>query len=449
VRACSIGPAGEQLVRFATIMNDGGRAVGRGGLGAVMGAKRLKAIAVAGGQAVDVADPEMLQEIRREMLQGLQESQGAQTLSAYGTGANLGYMLEIGNLPLQNWRGDQWTAEAVRALSSSQVPEESFKRTKAGCYGCPIGCEKVVRGPGGAGEESGPEYETVAAFGSLLLNDDWESIVRVNHLCNRYGMDTIEAGTTLAMATECFEQGLLTEAEAGFSLDWGDAENIVRAVESMARREGFGDVLARGVRGAAAEIGGEAPTFAMHVKGSSLCMHDPRIQPEMGLKYATLPMGAYHGKGCPMEASVVPEAMKVAQAVVERQNFSEVTDSLVMCSFAFAQFAGGASREYIPRFLQAVTGREWSMEALNQAGERIFTLKRAFIVPLGVTEADDTLPRRFERVPRVRFERAHTAAIVADALPEYYKLRGLQENGVPTAERLARLGIEPVSPRTP
>jgi aldehyde:ferredoxin oxidoreductase len=358
-------------------------------------------------------------------------------------------MLEIGNLPLKNWAGDQWEMESVMAISSSQIPKDSFKKMKAGCHGCPVGCEKVVSvsdGPYATEEGSGPEYETIAAFGSLLLNDTWASIVKANDLCNRYGMDTIEAGTTIAMAMESFEQGILSEGEVGVSLRWGDSDSIVETVRMMALREGFGDVLAEGVCKAAEEIGEEAPKFAMHVKGSSICLHDPRIRPEMGLKYVTLSMGAYHGKGCPMEGSVGPEAVEVAKNVVARQNFAEVTDSLIMCGFAFAQFAGGVSREYVPRLLLAVTGHEWDLDALNLVGERIFNLKRAFVTHLGVRREDDELPRRFEEIPRVRFGVEHTAAIVRNALTEYYRLREWGDDGKPSEERLKELGIDPLLP---
>jgi aldehyde:ferredoxin oxidoreductase len=444
VRVTSVGQAGENLVKFATIMNDGGRAVGRGGLGAVMGAKKLKAIAVAGSHRVDMADPDMFKSVRKEMLKHLSNSKGAKRLSDYGTGPHLDAYLETGNLPLKNWAGDQWDIESALAISAAEVSKDSFKSTKSGCYGCPIGCEKVVSvsdGPYATEEGRGPEYETLGALGSLLLNDNWESIVKANDLCNRYGMDTIEAGTTIAMAMECFEQGILSE-EVGMSFHWGDSNTIVKTVEMIALREGFGNVLAEGVREAAEEIGRGAPEFAMHVKGSSLGMHDPRIRCEMGLKYVTLSMGAYHGKGCPLEGSVPAEAVEMAKNVVARQNVAEVTDSLIMCDFAFAAFAGGISREYVPKLLLAVTGHEWNLDELNLIGERIVNIKRVFVTHLGVTKKDDELPKRFKEIPRVRYETEHTAAIVDSALPEYYRLRGWTDDGKPTKERLRELGID-------
>ena len=385
VRVTSIGQAGENLVKFAAIMNDGGRAVGRGGLGAVMGAKKLKAIAVAGSHRVDVADPDMFKSLREEMLKHLRNGKGAKRLSEYGTGSHLDAYLETGNLPLKNWAGDQWEIESVLAISAAEVSRDSFKRTKSGCYGCPIGCEKVVSvrdGPYATEEGRGPEYETIGAFGSLLLNDNWESIVKANDLCNHHGIDTIEAGTTIAMAMECFEQGILSEGEVGMSFRWGDSDAIVKAVGMIALRQGFGNVLAEGVRQAAEEIGRGAPEFAMHVKGSSLGLHDPRIRREMGLKYITLSMGAYHGKGCPLEGPVPPDAVEVAKNVVTRQNVAEVTDSLIMCDFAFAAFAGGISREYVPKLLLAVTGHDWKLDDLNLIGERIFNIKRVFVTHL-------------------------------------------------------------------
>jgi len=356
-------------------------------------------------------------------------------------------MLMSGNLPLKNWAGDEWQIESVRAISASRVSKDSFRKTKAGCYGCPVGCEKVVRvssGPYETKEGSGPEYETVAALGSLLLNDSWESIVKANDLCNRYGIDTIEAGTTIAMAMECFENGILTEEEVGMPLQWGDSNSIVKAVQMIGERKDFGDVLAEGVRGAAQSIGKGAPEFAMHVKGSSLCMHDPRFRHEMGLKYSTLSMGAYHGKGSesPIEGIMKTEVAQLAERVIAGQNFAEVVDSLIMCSFSLAQWAGAISLDYVPKLLLAVTGREWAASELDTLGERIFNMKRVFITELGVTRQDDKLPERFLQIPRVRGGRRMTAEIVLPALDEYYRLRGWDENGRPTVKRLKELGID-------
>jgi aldehyde:ferredoxin oxidoreductase len=445
VRVAAIGQAGENLVRLAAIMSDGGRAVGRGGLGAVMGSKKLKAIAVHGTQQVDVAHPEMLRTIRKEMLAELRGSAGAQRLAENGTGANLEFGLMSGNLPLKNWAGDEWELEAVRGISADKAARVGFKRTRAGCYGCPVGCEKVVElasGPYAVPEGSGPEYETIAALGSLLLNDSWESIVKANDLCNRYGIDTIEAGTAIAMAMECFEKGILTEAEAGIPLQWGNSASVVKAVQMMAEREGFGDVLAEGTHGAAQRIGGSAPEFAMQVKGSSLCMHDPRFRPEMGLKYSTLSMGAYHGKGCPMEGTANMEAAELAERVVGRQDFAEVIDCLVMCSFCFAQFAGSVSQDYVPKLLLAVTGREWTRPELNLIGERLFNMKRVFVVKLGVSRRDDKLPERFMETPRVRGDQTMRAEMAVAALDDYYRIRGWDKDGRPTPERLKKLGVE-------
>ena len=443
-RVCCIGPAGEKLVRLAAILNDGGRAAGRGGLGAVMGSKRLKAVVVSGRLPVEVADAEGLGEVRRQMLEDLKNSRGAQNLSRYGTGAYLENMLDMGNLPLKNWAGDQWDRLSALGISINQQPETVFKKMKSGCFGCPIGCEKQVEiadGPFAVAEGHGPEYETVAALGSLLLNDNYASIAKANDLCNRLGLDTIEAGTTIALVMECMERGLVSEKSVGLPLRWGNAEAIVAAVEMMAARRDYGEVLAQGVRGAAAAIGGEAKGLAMQVKGSSLCMHDPRIRQEMGLKYATLSMGAYHGKGCPFEGEVAPEAERLAQTVIQRQNNAEVMDSLVMCSFSVAEFAGGLSREYIPKLLAAVTGQEATAESLAVIGERIFTLKRAFVTKLGISRKDDRLPARFIEIPRVRNGVENTASLVADALPVYYRLRGWDEDGVPLSSRLRDLGV--------
>jgi aldehyde:ferredoxin oxidoreductase len=285
----------------------------------------------------------------------------------------------------------------------------------------------------------GPEYETLAALGSLCLNDNLEAIVRANDLCNRYGLDTIEAGATIAWAMECFEKKILSERDVGMKLKWGDGEAIIKLVDLMAKREGFGDILAEGVRGASQKVGGKSLSFAMHVKGSSICMHDPRVNPEMGLKYATLSMGAYHGKGCPY----LEPKKDVAANVVDGQNFAEIVDSLVMCEFAFAAWAGGLPRGYVPRLFSAVTGRRAYWKLLNEIGQRIYNMKRSYITELGISKKDDNLPKRFTEILRIRGGISHSANI-EPILPEYYKIRGWDERGVPTKERLKELKITPL-----
>ncbi|MDQ1280871.1 MAG: aldehyde:ferredoxin oxidoreductase [Thermoproteota archaeon] len=263
---------------------------------------------------------------------------------------------------------DEWDIDCARAISSDTMKEAPSKLNKDSrpiqtsmrtptCWNCPVHTDTMVKvdsGPFVLDECVGPEYETLACYGSLLLNNDLASICKANDLCNRYSLDTIEAGTTIAMAIECYEKGILTKEDAGgLELKWGNAEAIVEITEKIARRKGFGMVLAEGVRGAASIIGKGAERYAMHVKGSSLCEHDPRPRPALALKYATLPIGAYLGKGCP---DIPAEA--TAKEVIERQNMAEVVDSLAVCSSTAGTSRGRnqqMSLGLMPDMLKAVT----------------------------------------------------------------------------------------------
>jgi len=438
-KVASIGQAGENLVKLSVITNDGGRVAARSGLGAVMGSKKLKAIAVKGEKKVEVADPEMLKELRKQITEDLRSRPPVQALSKYGTGAYLDGMLEERNLPLKNWLQNTWDEKSAISLSGVGIAE-TIRTAMRSCYGCPVGCEKVVRVKEGqflTEEGRGPEYETVAALGSLCLNSNIEAIAKSNDLCNRYGLDTIEAGTIIAFAMECYERGILSKSEVGRELKWGDGEAIVELVSMIAMRDGFGDTLAEGVKGAAERIGRGASQFAMHVKGSSICMHDPRVRKPIGFNYATLPTGAYHGKVLPPKPS--PDS-SMASMVAEGQDFEEVVDCLTMCRFAFHMAFGAISREYVPKLILAVTGRKIDLRELKEIGERIVNMKRIFATKLGITRKDDLLPRRFKEIPRVRGDISMT--IDAETmLPEYYKIRGWDENGIPRRETLEKLGI--------
>jgi len=444
VKVLAIGQAGERLVKSACVMNDLGHAAGRCGLGAALGWKRLKAIAVQGSAKPEVADAAKVKEIRARMMAardkvGILREEVFYPLGEYGTGPHMETHLYVRNLPLRNWAGNDWPVESIRAISAETIRATVRTRMRT-CYDCPIHCDKVVKVPAGrfaVAEGAGPEYETLAAYGSLLLNDNLESICKANDLCNRYGLDTIEAGTTIALAMECYERGLLTDRETdGLTLEWGNPDAIVALTAKMAFRDGLGEILAEGVLGAAQRISRGAEAYAMHVKGSSICEHDPRVNPPLALKYATLPMGAYHGKGCP---DVPPRS--TADEVIERQNASEVADSLTICGSVLTM--GVDVPDFLPAVLRAVTGLEFTSEALQTVGERIFNMKRAYAAKLGISRKDDVLPSRFTEVPRVR-EEARLSVNLEPALTEYYSLRGWGPDGVPSREKLKQLGIRPL-----
>jgi len=431
-RVACIGPGAENLVKFGCIM-ESGHAAGRSGLGCVMGSKKLKAIAARGDEMPEIFDSDGLRKLREPLVEQIRERRKAMTgvtslKAQYGRGAHLERRIgKTGNkdLPLGNWGVDDWDYDSVRSISSDTMKEtvQTGMRVPT-CWNCPIHTDTMVKiesGPFAVEECVGPEYETLASYGSLLLNNNLASICKANDLCNRYSIDTIEAGTTIAMAIECYENGILTKEDTGgIELTWGNSEAIVEITEKIARRKGFGMVLAEGVKKASELIGKGAEKYAMHVKGNSLCEHDPRPRPGLALKYARLSIGAYHGKGCP---DVSAEA--TAAQVIERQNMAEVVDSLCVCGSTSGGSRGRdrpVSFGLMPQMLKAVTGIDFDEEKLMEIGDRIFTMKRAYITKIGISRKDDKLPSRFMEIPRV-VEGVKLLADVESLLPSYYKLK--------------------------
>lgn len=413
----SIGPAGENLVKFSVISNDGGRVAGRSGLGAVLGSKGLKAIAVKGGQKY--TPTQAVADLSKEILGHLLEKDGVKRLSKFGTGSFLENHLARGNLPLKNWEQDEWSEDSARRISANRL-SDWVKVKMSACKYCPVGCEKRIEWDGI--EEKGPEYETIAALGSLCLVDDPMAIVKANRACNLLGIDTIEAGTLMAFLMECVEKKILSRERIGVQLYWGSGDSFPELIEMIAYRQGFGNILAEGVKKVAELVGGDAPKFAMHVKGAPICMHDPRVQQDKGLNYATLPSGAYHGKGGSNFVGL-PRSESLAGELVKRQNFAEIIDSLVMCSFAFEIWAGGLPVDFIPKILKSVSGLELSLDDLDKIGGEIFNMKVAFTkAALGRDKIGDPLPERFEKVTRVRGGVAFTFK-VENYLEDYYRHR--------------------------
>ena len=449
-KVVSIGIGGENLVRFACVM-EYGHAAGRSGMGCVMGAKKLKAIAVRGDKRAEVADLEELRKLRDQMVEQLIELRKAWTGIAslqakYGRGAHLERNLARRDLPLGNWGVDDWDNDSVRAISADTMSEtvQTGMRVPT-CWNCPVHSDTMVKiesGPFAVEECVGPEYETLASYGSLLLNNNLASICKANDLCNKHSLDTIEAGSVIAMAIECYENGILTKDDTGgLELTWGNAEAIVEITELIARRKGFGMVLAEGVKKASEIIGKGAEKYAIHVKGISFCEHDPRIRPALALKYVTNSIGAYHGKGCPD----IPGDATAIQ-VIDRQNIAEIVDSLSVCG-STSGVGRGPDRSMnfglIPQILKAVTGRIFDDDTLMEIGDRIFTMKRNYITKIGISRKDDKLPDRCMEIPRV-VEGVELLADVESLLPAYYNLRGWNENGIPTQEKLSQLRIPPL-----
>ena len=461
----SIGLAGENGVRFACVMNDTDRAAGRTGLGAVMGAKNLKAIAIRGTGRVELADRAAFREhaladlakIRKHPWLGDYPS----SVGSLGTAGGVEDLSNGGILPTHNWESGTW--EHADRISGTAMKNTILLGHRA-CQACPVGCTRVVRvadGPFGGvrPEYGGPEYETVAAFGSLCENRDLEAIALLNQKCNVYGLDTISAGSTIAFAMECFEKGILTEKEIGFRLDWGDAAAMVRLLDMIARREGIGDLLAEGTRRAGAQLGRGASDLAVDVKGLELGMHEPRGKKGLGLSYAAAPRGADHMEGFHDVSLAVPNAWPelAVTEVMDRftlegkprvvrlaEDYTSFINSVPMCSFMSLTIGGIRNTDEITGLLAAATG--WSDLTLAEEmtiGERAYNLARAFTVRESGGAADDRLPAKMARNLRDGASRDQVIsdADLKSALQEYYRLRGWSETGTPTEAKLTELGL--------
>ncbi|MFQ6058959.1 MAG: aldehyde ferredoxin oxidoreductase family protein [Anaerolineae bacterium] len=451
-QAACIGPAGENLVRLASVMIGGrhGRAAGRGGMGALMGAKNLKAIAVRGTSRPEYRDREGLLAYVREINAWIKDN--SLSMSRFGTAGGMAAAEVYGDLPVQNWRLGSWP-EGAEAISGQRIAETIFARHWH-CFACPIGCGKEVRieeGPYAGLEGHGPEYETLAGFGAMCLNDDLEAIAQANDLCNRYGLDTISTSAVIAFAIEARERGLLSAKEAdGLDLAWGNAEAIIQAVGKIARREGLGDLLADGVRAAAARLGDQAADLAIHVKGLEVPYHDPRAFTSMAVNYATANRGACHlealsywpGYGILFPElgyaePVAPHTQGKARMARDFQDYLSVFNPLGLCKFIAK---GGVEPSTVARLVNLALGWDWTAGDVIRMGEKLFNLKRLIVLRYGLGRQDDTLPSRL-LTPRPSGAAAGVVPDLDSMLAEYYRLRGWDEKGAPTREKLRELGL--------
>ncbi|HEY5532913.1 MAG TPA: aldehyde ferredoxin oxidoreductase family protein [Candidatus Anoxymicrobiaceae bacterium] len=401
-----IGPAGENLVRYASVVNDRGSLAGRSGMGAVMGSKKLKAIVVGGKSKCPVADPDAYKAVRKLGLEEIKKSIFADGLSLFGTAGGVELSAAIGDVPVKNWRQAQWS-EGAESLSGVRLAETILKKSRS-CYACPVACKRIVEihdDRFGMEEGPGPEYEGLNALGMMLKIDNLNAVVKANALCNAYGMDCISTGGTIAYATEAFEEGLITERETGgITLGWNRPDVLIELVRGIAMREGFGDQLAEGCRAMAERYGGSE--FAIEVKGMECPMHDPRALWSMALGYATSIRGACHNRdtnlGLEMGMDDLSEigfertkphsAEGKAMMTVHSQDIASVLDSAVMCIFAWKGM--GSTIAIVRDMVNAVTGYGLSNEELLEIGKRIWYLKRAIGNLCGATTADDRVPPR-------------------------------------------------------
>jgi aldehyde:ferredoxin oxidoreductase len=431
----SIGPAGENLVKFACVMNDRGSTAGRCGMGTVMGSKKLKAVVVRGNKKVPVADEAGFKEARDKMNELLKYSLVADGLKNFGSNVHMEYGMAIGDVPTKNWRMAYWD-KGPGNLGGTAVASSILTKNHS-CFGCPISCKRIVEvksGPYAMEEGPGSEYEAAAALGTLQLMEDRDANNKANELCNRLGMDVISCGSTLAYATEAFESGLISEKDTGgIKLGWGQPKVLLELIEKTARREGIGDDLAEGVRAMAEKYGGSE--MAIHVKGLECPMHDPRGLWAMALTYATSIRGACHCADANLyiELGLLElkelgakrtwpyKAKGKAAQTVAAQKKGVIANSANICEYAW-NAAGGHFSE-MAMMLNPLTGFNYTIDELTRAGDRIWYIKRALGNLMGVTREDDQLPRRILQ-PHLE---GVTPSLHSAVYPQFMSLAPLQK----------------------
>lgn len=440
-----IGPAGEKLSLMAAIMNDIDRAAGRGGVGAVMGSKNLKAIVVKGSGKVKVFNEEEAKKVSLEKIKILREDPVAGGgLPTYGSAVLVNIINENGVHPVRNFQ-KSYTDEADK-ISGETLTEDCLVR-KNPCYRCPIACGRWVKLDDGT-ECGGPEYETLWSFGSDCDVYDLNAINVANMLCNEYGLDTISAGATIAAAMELYEKGYIKDEdikEDGLSLKWGDAEAVVGWTKKMALREGFGDKMSDGSYRLCESYG--VPEFSMTVKKQELPAYDPRGIQGHGITYAVNNRGGCHIKGYMISPEILgyPEKLdrfslegKAAYAKVFH-DLTAVIDSLGLC--IFTTFGLGV-QDYVDMYNVVVGGKLHDAESIMEAGDRIWTLEKLFNLEAGIDSSHDTLPKRLLKEPIPEGPSKGCVHKLSELLPEYYTVRGWDKNGIPTEDTLKKLGLE-------
>ena len=454
VKIASIGQAGENGVEFALICCEYNRQAGRGGAGAVMGSKNLKAIAIRGTHRVKVADPDAFEAAHQKALTELQESAEVEALRVAGTASAVDWANETGLLPHKNYKNSTF-AKASNLADSGQ--KKHLWLGASACMGCPIRCSKM--GAVRLGKYKGivtdiVEYESAALMGSNLDIADIRAVAHLVKLCDRFGMDSMSTGSVIGFAMEAFEKGLLDQFQLpeGISLNFGNVKGVEYLIRAMAfQDDDLGKLMSKGVKKAAETLGGNTPDFAMHTKGLETPGWSPRGAFGMGLAYMTTDRGGCHQRGFPISYEVGGEPWKgktldpvsprdKADMVASLQNYAAGTDTLVKCDFG----SFGISQETYAALLSAATGAPFTPEMIHETGERIWNLVRLFNLMQGIDASHDTLPRRFVKEVLPDGPAAGHRISERDMLymkQEYYHIRGWNEEGVPLHETLKRLRI--------
>jgi len=432
IRVTQCGPAGENLVRFACVMNDGKEAAGRGGMGAVLGSKKLKAVAVRGTQPVPIADKEILKTTAKWVSSTMDDVHSG--FHDYGTGAAMEGKDLAGGTPSRNWRLGQF--EGIKKIDAVTVGE-TYRIQMDACYACSVRCKKVVQIEMSEADTSvtkkgvqikadpqgrwrvdprygGPEYESLASLGGNLNVDDLVAVCKANEMCNYLGMDSISAGSTLAWAMEAYEKGLITNEDLdGEPLRFQHGDDVVNWLDKIARRDGYGDVLAEGSQRVAAKVGMGSEEFLSTVKGVEMGMHDPRHMPNMRETYMLAPTGGDH--------------------TGPTNDRSGLRNEVGMCNFL--QY----SDEQMLEIMRGVTGWDLTQEDLVAMAHRGHTLARLFNIRMGFTREDDKLPKRFQDA--LPMHEGMSPEFQNELVQKYYAFQGWDAEGVPTAEGMAALGI--------
>jgi aldehyde:ferredoxin oxidoreductase len=462
--AC-IGPAGENLVKLANVMHTAHRAAGRTGLGAVMGSKKLKAVAVRGTKKVPVANPEKLKEMTKTILKECATDSNVINFRNYGQAGFVPPLQELGMLPTKNFQ--HGTFEYFEDISGQTMAKTILKK-KGTCSDCTVACKREVevsKGPYAPIDPlyGGPEYENVASLGSLLFVHDLQAISKENQLCNAYGLDTISTGTIIAWIMDCYDRGIIAKSDIdGIEAKWGRVEVALELIEKIAKRDGIGNLLAEGVKRAAKKIGRGSERYAAEVKGLEVPMHEPRAKKGVGLTYATSVRGACHMQSAHDTELEIPNAMseigiskpldrhdtsrEKVDFIRRSQDWVATDHSLLICTAYGQTGLTYLKPAFLTDALNAITGWDFKVEDLMIIGERANNLCRCFNAREGITRKDDYLPPRLtedtlpdgpskgQRIPREELERM---------LDDYFELRGWDtKTGVPTQQKLKQLGIE-------
>ncbi len=451
IRIASCGPAGENHCRYACIVNDLHRAAGRSGVGAVMGSKNLKAIAVRGTQGVTADEPDKFMAAVKNAHYVLAESDGRKELTELGTNAMIDMMQEFGGLPTRNFDAVQFEgANKINPAAMYEVKENGHRNmvTNKACFGCTIGCGRITHinkehssvadRPQYQIASGGLEYETAFAFGSMIGVDDIDALTFAGFMSNEYGFDSISFGGSLAAAMELYEMGVITDADTGgVALNFGNAEALTIMAEKTGKGEGFGKILALGSRLMCEKYG--HPEVAMHVKGQEFAGYDSRALQGMGLGFATSNRGACHLKHMVFDEDMedISGNGKAEPCKTSQDNVAAV-DSTGLCLFIMD---GGIENSHIASLLDTDLPTDWTEERMMETGERVWNLERRFNLAAGLTKQDDTLPKRLLNVPAPSGSAKGKVSELDKMLPEYYKFRGWTEDGQLTNELIERLKL--------